>query len=58
MVVAALSRESLAAGWRIAGAKVDWQNAMVPVLSSFDGRLPLVSIRLSFARSSPSWSGA
>ena len=36
MMVAALSRESLAAGWRIAGAKVDWQNAMASESSFFD----------------------
>lgn len=43
-MVAALSRESLAAGWRIAGARVDWQNAIASEFSSFGGRLPLMSV--------------
>lgn len=42
-MVAVLSRESLAAGWRIAGAKVDWRNAMASEFSSLDRRCPLMS---------------
>lgn len=43
-VVAALSCRSRAAGGRMAGAQVGWQNAMTTQLSRFDGQSALFSI--------------